>query len=112
MLWFNVCGLVDDREIASKTQVRTFWSICVDLGLGFRCICAPILYSVFGFIILNCHFVLEYVGEHDLLVGLVVQSPLPLRNPAVEFAAQLIILGGDLLIGGSLLKEEDEVRVH
>ncbi len=102
---------MDDREIASKTQVRTFGVFVLTLGLGFA-VFAPILFSVFGFIILNCHFVLEYVGEHDFLVGLVVQCPLPLRNPAVEFAAQLIILGGDLLIGGSLLKEGDEVWVH
>ena len=68
--------------------------------------------GVFIFIAHHSHFVLEYVGEHDLLVGLIVQCPLSLRNPAVEFAAQLIILGGDLLIGGSLLKEGDEVWVH
>ena len=70
--------------------------------------------GVFIFIAHHSHFVLEYVGEHDLLVDFVVQPPLPLRNPAVvfEFAAQLLLLAGHLLIGVNFLKEQDEVRVH
>ena len=53
----------------------------------------------------HLHFVLEYVGQHDLFVGLIVHPPLPLCSLAVafEFAAQLLVLLSHLLVGGSLL---------